>query len=134
MLFGVLLIGPLLVVSCGNVRLGQDWRTADRSATGIAPDPAVVQEAMVQVYAARAFNWRGMFAVHTWIATKAENAPTYTVHQVLGWRKRRGLPVVVSAPDESDQKDSHRKCHPHLHLQTSFGFALSSQFNPVRAH
>lgn len=99
----VLCAGPLLVVSCGNVRLGQDWRTADRSPTGIAPKPETTQEAVVQVYAARAFNWRGMFAVHTWIATKAENAPAYTVHQVVGWRRWRGLPVVVSALDVPDR-------------------------------
>lgn len=101
--FGILLVGPLLVASCGNVRLGQDWRTADRSSAGIAPDPEIVREAVVQVYAARAFNWRGMFAVHTWIATKAENAPAYTLHQVMGWRERRGLPVVVSTRDVPDR-------------------------------
>jgi hypothetical protein len=99
----VLCAGPLLVVSCGNVRLGQDWRTADRSPTDIAPKPETTREAVVQVYAARAFNWRGMFAVHTWIATKAEHAPAYTVHQVVGWRRWRDLPVVVSAPDVPDR-------------------------------
>jgi len=100
---GILLAGPLLVASCGNVRLGQDWRTADRSSAGIAPDPAAVREAVVQVYAARAFDWRGMFAVHTWIATKTENAPAYTLHQVMGWRERRGLPVLVSVHDVPDR-------------------------------
>lgn len=102
-LLGVLLAGPLLVASCGDVRLGQDWRTADRSPAGIAPDPAIVREAVVQVYAARAFNWRGMLAVHTWIATKTEGAPAYTLHQVMGWRKRHGLPVVVSIRDVPDR-------------------------------
>jgi hypothetical protein len=99
----VLLLGPMLVVSCGNIRLGQDWRTADRSPTGIAPDPSLTQEAVIQVYAARAFNWRGMFAVHTWIATKPENANGYSVHQVVGWRQFRGLPALVSAQDIPDR-------------------------------
>ena len=99
----VLLAGPMLVVSCGNIRLGQDWRTADRSPTGVAPDPAITREAVIQAYAARAFNWRGMFAVHTWIATKAENADEYTVHQVVGWRRFRGLPVLASGRDVPDR-------------------------------
>jgi hypothetical protein len=58
---------------------------------------------VIQVYAARAFNWRGMFAVHTWIATKQENANEYTVHQVVGWRQYRGLPVLVSGEDIPDR-------------------------------
>lgn len=99
----LLLAGPMLVVSCGNIRLGQDWRTADRSPTGVAPDPVTTREAVVQVYAARAFNWRGMFAVHTWIATKPENADDYTVHQVVGWRRFRGLPVLASGRDIPDR-------------------------------
>ena len=99
----VLLAGPMLMVSCGNVRLGQDWRTADRSPTGVAPDPAVTREAVVQVYAARAFNWRGMFAVHTWIATKPRGARSFHVHQVMGWRAWRGLSVVISSPDLPDR-------------------------------
>ncbi len=100
----VLAAGPLLTVACGSVELGKDWRTADRASTGIEPDPRTTQESVVQVYAARAFNWRGIFAVHTWIATKPANAASFTVHQVVGWRKYRGLPVVVSHADIPDRK------------------------------
>lgn len=103
MILGVLLAGPLLMIAGGKINLGQDWRTADRSPTGIAPDPGATREAVVQVYAARAMNWRGIFAVHTWIATKPEGAERYTVHQVVGWRKWHGLPVVISAPDIPDR-------------------------------
>ena len=97
------LIGPLLVLATGTVRLGQDWRTADRSSAGIAPAASEVSEAIVSVWAARAFSWRGVFAVHTWIATKPENATHYTVHQVIGWRGRNGGKVVVSSPDLPDR-------------------------------
>ena len=99
----ILAIGPILALAGGTVRLGQDWRTADRSSAGIAPAPAEVAEAVVSVWAARAFNWRGLLAVHTWIATKAENAPHYMVHQVIGWRGRGGGNVVVSSPDHPDR-------------------------------
>lgn len=96
LVFAALLIGPLYMALFGNFSLGEDWRTADRSSTGIAPDPATVREAVVQVYAARAFNWRGVFAVHTWIALKPRTADVYTIHEVLGWQAWRGLPVLSS--------------------------------------
>jgi hypothetical protein len=99
----VLLVGPILAVSCENVNIGQDWRTADRSSAGLAPQPTSTPEAVVQVYAARAFNWRGALAVHTWIATKPRHGDTFTVHQVMGWRRYQNLPVVISTPDIPDR-------------------------------
>ena len=57
----------------------------------------------MQVYAARAFNWRGALAVHTWIATKPRDTESYTVHQVMGWRRYQNLPVVISTPDIPDR-------------------------------
>ncbi len=100
----VLLLAPLLVSACGAARLGADWRTADRSSAALAPDPDTTREAVVQVYAARAFDWRGIFAVHTWIALKPEGAKRYTVHQVLGWRARHGGLAVVSHHDLPDRR------------------------------
>ncbi len=41
--------------------------------------------------------------MHTWIATKEEDASQYTVHQVVGWRVRRGLPAVSSVEDIPDR-------------------------------
>jgi Protein of unknown function (DUF3750) len=87
---------PILMVLTGRILLGQDYRTANRDSAGIAPDPKLTPEAVVEVYAARALDWRGIFAVHTWIAIKPENAATYTVHQVVGWRVRRGLAALFS--------------------------------------
>ena len=71
-----------------------DWRTAPRHSIGIAPDPATTPEAVVQVYAARAFGWRGAFGVHTWIAVKPTGAPAFEVHEAIGWYALRGQPVV----------------------------------------
>lgn len=81
----------------------RDWRTASRESAGIAPDPAHTPEAVVQLYAARAFNWRGIFGVHTWIAAKGPGAPAYVVYQVVGWRLYRGLPVVSVQEDIPDR-------------------------------
>ncbi|MBT4890059.1 MAG: DUF3750 domain-containing protein, partial [Rhodospirillales bacterium] len=53
--------------------MAADWRTASRESAGIAPVPSETPEAVVQVYSARAFSWRGFFGVHTWIASKRSN-------------------------------------------------------------
>ncbi len=59
-----------------------------------APDPAEHPDAVLQVYGADAWGVRGRFAIHTWIAAKPQHADRYTKYQVIGWRQRRGLPVV----------------------------------------
>ena len=54
------------------------------------------------MYAARAVGWRGVLAVHTWIAFKPSGAPAYTRYEVVGWGVGRGLPSVRvnrSGPD-----------------------------------
>jgi hypothetical protein len=38
--------------------------------------------------------WRGLLAVHTWIALKPSGAPAYTRYEVMGWGVARGLPAV----------------------------------------
>jgi hypothetical protein len=72
---------PLYTVLSGQAPQGRDFRTADRSSAGLAPRAETTPESVVQVYFARALNWRGFFGVHTWIATKPANATAYTVHQ-----------------------------------------------------
>lgn len=61
----------------------------------LAPDPAVVREAVVQVYGARTLGVKGLFGVHTWIAAKPTDANEWTVYEVIGWRLRWSQPVVV---------------------------------------
>lgn len=70
------------------------WWQARSDTTRQAPDPATTKEAVVQVYAARAFRWRGAFGVHTWIAVKAAGARQYTRYEVFGWGVRRGRDAV----------------------------------------
>ena len=92
----LVLLGPLAAIAIGIAPVRGDWATATHDVVGIAPNPATTPEAIVQVYAARAFSWRGAFAVHTWIAVKAEGAGTFTTYEVIGWRHYRGQsPVAV---------------------------------------
>ena len=86
---------PVLVSACMFGReSGVPWYEARRDATGLAPDPAVTPEAVIQVYAARAVAWRGVFAVHTWIAVKSAGASRYTRFEVVGFGVANGAPAV----------------------------------------
>jgi len=74
---------------------GLQWWQARTDSTAMAPDPRTTPEAIVQVYAARAFSWRGALGVHTWVAVKPSNAASYTRYEVFGWGVRRGRPAVL---------------------------------------
>jgi hypothetical protein len=71
--------------------------------TAGAPDPSRHPEAVVQVYGADVWGFRGKFAIHTWIATKAKNAPSYQIYQVIGWRQRHGRPVLSISEGRPDK-------------------------------
>jgi hypothetical protein len=92
-----------LIILCLTGCTAKDWRTASREPAGIAPNPAMSREAVLQVYAAPTWGWRGWFAIHTWIAVKSTNEAAYTVYEVIGWRQRRGLPVVRIEKDLPDR-------------------------------
>ena len=109
----VVVVGATLgLAACGGINFGQDWRQASRESVGIAPRPAEVTDALVHVYAARAFSWRGIFAVHSWIAVKPKRADSYTVLHVIGWLRRRGLPPLYVARDLPDRRWFN--AHPQL--------------------
>lgn len=80
-----------------------DWRTANRESAGIAPDPTIEKEAIVQVYVARTYNWRGYFAVHPWVAVKKKDAEYYYTYQVMGWYLRSTGSSVVAKKDIPDR-------------------------------
>ena len=68
----------------------------------LADDPAVGNEAVVQVWGARTLGIKGLFGVHTWIAVKPSGVPEYTVYEVIGWRLRwtdTALVARTRAPD-----------------------------------
>ena len=92
----LLLFAGLTVVAllAGRAAVAQDWRSASSEPAGLAPDPATYAEAVVQVYGARTWGWKGTFGVHTWVAVKPKDAKTYTVYEVMGWRRRWSDSVV----------------------------------------
>ena len=69
-------------------------RTPSRDSAAMAPSPATTREAVLQVYGADIWGWAGLFAIHTWIATKGTNDDSYTVYEVVS-EKQRGGPSRV---------------------------------------
>ncbi|WP_068546504.1 DUF3750 domain-containing protein [Thalassotalea crassostreae] len=86
----IVLSVTLLTSGCAN----NDWRTASREPAGIASIPSEDNRAIIEVYAADAFSWRGWFAVHPWVAIKDKGADEYTVYEVVGWQVKRGLSAI----------------------------------------
>lgn len=97
-LLALLLSGPAGVLVAED-RLAQSWHTANRDSANLAPLPREFSGAVVQAYAARAFGWRGAFAVHTWIAVKEAGADAYTTYHVMGWRGGRKIVSRRDVPD-----------------------------------
>lgn len=103
LLLALLLAGPMLMLAMGQ-SAGADWRTASREPIGIAPDPANNPQPIVQVYAARAYSWRGAFGVHSWISIKEQGASSYENWHVLGWRARYGGNSVTQRSGPPDRR------------------------------
>lgn len=67
------------------------WRSLPRHSSGLAPDPATENGAVVQIYAARTVGWRGIVATHPWIIVKRAGEPAYRRYDVVGWGNGRKL-------------------------------------------
>ena len=87
----VLPVGCMVAAHYGGDSAGA-WSSRHGS-THQAPE-ADTDEAVIQVYAARAARWRGAIGVHTWIATKRTNERAYTRFEVIGYRVRYGSGAV----------------------------------------
>lgn len=72
-----------------------DWRSADRSATGLLPPAARHPEAAVRVFAARTVRWRGIVAVHCWLVLKDKEASRYDRYDLTAW----GDPIRLNGFD-----------------------------------
>jgi hypothetical protein len=94
LLLGLYLVPVLVSLCLPDPRGGVPWHQARRDPTGLSPDPAVTQEAVIRVFAAPAVAWRGLFSVHTWIAVKPTGAPRFTRYEVLGFGVANGAPAV----------------------------------------
>ena len=80
------------------------WRLSSRESVGLAPTPQQEPDAIVQIYAAKLWGMRGLFADHTWVSVKRRNADSYTVYEVIGWRRYSGRGVLRIAQDLPDRR------------------------------
>jgi len=96
--------GAVILALAGACTSTRDWRSASSEPAGLAPDPVAEREALVQVYAARTWGWRGLFGVHTWVAVKPTNAGAYRVYEVIGWRLRSGRSAVTVSERHPDAR------------------------------
>ena len=77
-----------------------NWRTAPRHSAGVAPDPVLLADtAIVQVYAAPTYGWRGLVAVHPWIIFKRAGETGFTRYDVIGWRGTDVVQRNYAIPD-----------------------------------
>src|SRR4051812_48730500 len=97
------LVGMLVGVAA-SAAAAQGWRAASREPVGIAPDPQTTREAVIQVYGARTWGWKGLFGVHTWVAVKPSDAPQWTVYEVIGWRLRYSDTALVISHRDPDAR------------------------------
>ena len=91
----IAIAAPLIVGASLTYARGwpSGWRAADWSSAGVAPNPRTESEAIVQIYGARTGRWKGVFAIHTWIALKKKGASHFDRYDVVGW----GRPVRRNA-------------------------------------
>jgi hypothetical protein len=68
-----------------------DWRSADRSSTGLLPSASDNSQAVVRIFSARTVSWRGILATHSWIVIKDQNAGAYQRFDYTAW----GQPIWV---------------------------------------
>jgi hypothetical protein len=75
----------------------QSYDRADWSSTGMLPPASAEREARILIFTGRTGRWRGIFAVHSWVVLKPENATNWERYDVVGW----GQPVRNNgwAPD-----------------------------------
>lgn len=102
--FQILLLLSVIWAIVPSQAQAQYWWNASREPAGLAPDPVITPEAVVQVYGARAYSWRGYLGIHTWIAVKPAQAESYTIYEVIGWMQRRKMPVLVIYENVPDRR------------------------------
>ncbi len=68
-----------------------DWRSADRSSTGLLPPAMTHREAIVRIFSARTVSWRGILATHSWIVVKDAGASAYQRFDYTAW----GQPIWI---------------------------------------
>jgi hypothetical protein len=89
-----LVVVPLLVAAGGQSEMARHWSETRWDSSGGLPPAATTPEAIVRVYAARTWGWKGVVAVHSWLVVKPEGATSYDRYEVVGWGVRAGREAI----------------------------------------
>jgi hypothetical protein len=95
LILAIVFLAPILLRTAWYLtfdRHARSWREADWSSARLLPPAASDRPARVLVLSGRAGTWKGIFAVHSWIVVKPENAPDYTRYDLTGF----GRPIHVN--------------------------------------
>ena len=99
LLIAAFLLLPLAISVASHESQQVPWHQASMAGTGLAPDPAKTLDAIVQVYAAKTFGWRGALSVHTWIIVKPTGSTQFKRFDVVGWGSSRVVRENYAPPD-----------------------------------
>src|SRR6516162_6540240 len=61
------------------------YRDADWTSVGMLPAPSSEREARLLIFTGRTGRWKGIFAAHSWVVFKPENATAWSRYDVVGW-------------------------------------------------
>jgi hypothetical protein len=73
----------------------RSYRDADWSSVGMLPAATADRKARLIVFTGRTGRWKGIFAVHSWVVFKPQNATQWSRYDVVGW----GQPLRFNAWD-----------------------------------
>ena len=80
-------LGAVIGVIClGLAGCSPERRFDDVAVVGLAPGPEDNRESIVQLYAARSYEWYArLVSVHTWLAVRRAGETKYTVYEAHGF-------------------------------------------------
>ena len=98
--FIALFAGP--VIGFFQVDMTKSWQRNHEVSVGVAQEAAKEPQALVQIYQARDFKWKGAVSVRTWIATKERHSRSYVVYEIEGWNQPSGKSVLSVTRKDPD--------------------------------
>ena len=61
------------------------YRDADWSSVGMLPPANADRDARFLIFTGHTGRWKGIFAIHSWVVFKPENASTWSRYDMVGW-------------------------------------------------